>query len=53
MKLNNIYNGDCTEILNKKIKNSIDLVFADPPYNLSGNALKCKEINWWRLVYGQ
>ena len=34
MKLNNIYNGDCTEILNKKIKkNSIDLVFADPPYN--------------------
>ena len=41
MKLNNIYNGDCIEILNKTIKkNSIDLVFADPPYNLSGNALK-------------
>ena len=41
MKINNIYNGDCIEILNKTIKkNSIDLVFADPPYNLSGNALK-------------
>ncbi len=41
MKINNIYSGDCIEILNKTIKkNSIDLVFADPPYNLSGNALK-------------
>ena len=41
MKINNIYSGDCLEILNKNIKkNSIDLVFADPPYNLSGNALK-------------
>ncbi len=41
MKLNIIYNGDCIEILNDAIKeNSIDLIFADPPYNLSGNALK-------------
>ena len=41
MKINNIYSGDCIEILNKTIKKgSIDLVFADPPYNLSGNALK-------------
>ncbi len=41
MKLNIIYNGDCIEILNNAIEeNSIDLIFADPPYNLSGNALK-------------
>ncbi|HRY59902.1 MAG TPA: site-specific DNA-methyltransferase [Patescibacteria group bacterium] len=43
MKKNIIYQGDCIEILNKKIDaKSIDLVFADPPYNLSGNALKWK-----------
>ena len=44
MKKNIIYNGDCTEILTDKIEeNSIDLVFADPPYNLSGNGLEWKE----------
>jgi site-specific DNA-methyltransferase (adenine-specific) len=43
MKKNIIYNGDCTEVLTKKIEeNSIDLVFADPPYNLSGNGLHWK-----------
>lgn len=43
MKKNIIYNGDCIEILNKKIdENSIDLIFADPPYNLSGSGLKWK-----------
>jgi len=43
MKKNIIYNNDCIEILNKKIdENSIDLIFADPPYNLSGNGLKWK-----------
>ena len=41
MRTNIIYNGDCTDILNKKIEErSIDLIFADPPYNLSGNGLK-------------
>jgi site-specific DNA-methyltransferase (adenine-specific)/modification methylase len=43
MKKNIIFNGDCIEILNKKIEiRSIDLIFADPPYNLSGNGLKWK-----------
>src|SRR3972149_11673878 len=43
MKENIIYNGDCVDILIKEIdENSIDLVFADPPYNLSGNGLKWK-----------
>jgi site-specific DNA-methyltransferase (adenine-specific) len=41
MKKNMIYHGDCIELLNEKIgKKSIDLIFADPPYNLSGNKLK-------------
>lgn len=41
-KLNSIYNLDCLE-LTKQIKNdSIDLVFADPPYNLSGSNFKMK-----------
>ena len=43
MKKHIIYNGECTEILTKKIEeNSIDLIFADPPYNLSGNGLHWK-----------
>jgi site-specific DNA-methyltransferase (adenine-specific) len=43
MKKNIIYNGDCIKILDKKIESeSIDLIFADPPYNLSKNGLKWK-----------
>jgi site-specific DNA-methyltransferase (adenine-specific)/modification methylase len=43
MKKDIIHQGDCIEILNKKIdKESVDLIFADPPYNLSGNGLKWK-----------
>ena len=41
MKLNTIYQGDCIKILNEKIdEKSVNLIFADPPYNLSGNGLK-------------
>ncbi len=41
MKKNHIYLGDCIEVMNNQIdKKSIDLIFADPPYNLSGNGLK-------------
>ncbi len=41
MKTNIIYRGDCIKIVNTKIDTqSIDLIFADPPYNLSGNGLK-------------
>ena len=41
MKTNIIYHGDCIDVLNKNVdEQSIDLVFADPPYNLSGNGLK-------------
>lgn len=41
MKLNTIYKGDCRTILSKDVpEESVDLIFADPPYNLSGNGLK-------------
>lgn len=40
MKYNFIYQGDCINILRDEIKPaSIPLIFADPPYNLSGNSL--------------
>jgi len=40
MKENYIYLGDCVEIIEKEIdKESIDLIYADPPYNLSGRSL--------------
>jgi len=43
MKTNNIYKGDCRKVMKKEIPDeSIDLIFADPPYNLSGNGLKWK-----------
>jgi len=40
MKLNHIYLGDCVKVMEKNIgKSSIDLIYADPPYNLSGKSL--------------
>jgi len=43
MKINHIYLGDCIEIMGKEIdKNSINLIYADPPYNLSGKQLTLK-----------
>lgn len=34
LPINTILQGDCIEILNSLPENSIDLIFADPPYNL-------------------
>jgi modification methylase len=34
MKLNTVIQGDCTEELKKFPDNSVDLIFADPPYNM-------------------
>jgi site-specific DNA-methyltransferase (adenine-specific)/modification methylase len=45
MQLNKIYNADCLSILNNSSKiqqNSVQVIFADPPYNLSGHGLKSK-----------
>ncbi|MFI3241042.1 MAG: site-specific DNA-methyltransferase [Alphaproteobacteria bacterium] len=38
--LNTIINDDCIKVLNQMEENSVDLIFADPPYNLQlGEAL--------------
>src|ERR1035437_7680334 len=43
MKKNQLYLGDCVEIMTNEIeKESVNLIFADPPYNLSGNGLHWK-----------
>jgi site-specific DNA-methyltransferase (adenine-specific) len=34
LPLDRIIQGDCVEVLNSLPENSIDLIFADPPYNL-------------------
>ncbi|MDD9824931.1 MAG: DNA methyltransferase [Gammaproteobacteria bacterium] len=36
-----LFNGDAVEILDSLPKGSIDLVFADPPYNLSNDGFTC------------
>ncbi len=36
-ELNKIYQGDCLKLLKKLPDESIDLIFADPPYNLQLN----------------
>ncbi|MGH2563578.1 MAG: DNA-methyltransferase, partial [Ginsengibacter sp.] len=30
-----LYDGDCLDIINQLPNNSVDMIFADPPYNLS------------------
>jgi site-specific DNA-methyltransferase (adenine-specific) len=43
MKLNQIYLGDCIKTMKSEIiDSSIDLIFADPPYNLSGTGMEWK-----------
>ncbi len=40
MEINKIIQGDCVEVLKNQINpDSIPLIFADPPYNLSGKTL--------------
>ncbi len=36
-ELNNIYQGDCIELMKNIPESSVDLIFADPPYNLQLN----------------
>ena len=37
-----LYDGDCLEILPTLKEKSIDLIFADPPYNLSNGGITCQ-----------
>lgn len=41
-ELNKIYNMDCLDFMKNVKDNSIDLIFADPPYNLSKSNFKMK-----------
>ncbi len=36
-----LYLGDCIKILNELPSESVDMIFADPPYNLSNNGFTC------------
>ena len=36
-----LYKGDSIEILNNLPENSVDMIFADPPYNLSNDGITC------------
>lgn len=50
MILNHIYSGDCNQVLRKEIEaGSVNLIFADPPYNLSGNSLEWKEKSYSKV----
>jgi site-specific DNA-methyltransferase (adenine-specific) len=37
-----IFNGDCLKILRSLPENSIDMIFADPPYMLSNDGFTCQ-----------
>lgn len=37
-----LYTGDCLEVMASMPEASVDLVFADPPYNLSNNGMSCQ-----------
>jgi site-specific DNA-methyltransferase (adenine-specific) len=37
-----LYHNDCITILNSLPENSVDMVFADPPYFLSNGGISCK-----------
>lgn len=39
---NKIYNIGCLDFMKKIVNNKIDLIFADPPYNLSGSKFNIK-----------
>ena len=37
-----IFNNDCLDVLERIQENSINMIFADPPYMLSNNGVTCK-----------
>jgi site-specific DNA-methyltransferase (adenine-specific) len=37
-----LYHQDCVKVLNSLPENSIDMIFADPPYFLSNGGISCK-----------
>tara|TARA_Y100000310_G_scaffold300484_1_gene336181 strand:- start:20 stop:826 length:807 start_codon:yes stop_codon:yes gene_type:complete len=37
-----LYEGNCIEVLSELPENSVDMMFADPPYNLSNGGITCQ-----------
>jgi len=37
-----LYEGDCLNILPSLLERSVDMIFADPPYNLSNGGITCQ-----------
>ena len=37
-----LFHGDCVNILDALPENSVDMIFADPPYFLSNGGISCK-----------
>ena len=37
-----LYKGDCLDVLNQLKEDSVDMIFADPPYFLSSGSFTCK-----------
>jgi len=48
-----IYNNDCLDILKSLPENSIDMIFADPPYMLSNDGLTCQNGKMTRVNKGK
>ncbi|MDR1492539.1 MAG: hypothetical protein LBT05_07445 [Planctomycetaceae bacterium] len=36
-----LYNDDCLEVMARLPNNYVDMIFADPPYNLSNDGITC------------
>ena len=56
IELNKIYNGDCLEVMDKIEKESIDLIYIDPPFGIKQdekfNMLPWKKTNYYeKIVY--
>ena len=37
-----LFQGNCIEILNRATPESVDMIFADPPYMLSNGGITCQ-----------
>ena len=60
MKINTIIQGDCLEVMKKMPKNSIDLAWTDPPYNVEKDYGKNKDnlsdkeyLSWLKKVIAE
>jgi site-specific DNA-methyltransferase (adenine-specific) len=48
-----VFNQDCLEVLNRIPENTIDMIFADPPYMLSNNGFTCRNGRMVNVNKGQ